>query len=111
MGVAGNIRELALEIVHDTHQRKGRSLEKPQIFLYLLMRVYPENMKALLTARIANYCELKTSENYEGQKTCTSLAGGRTASTGNQVDKERALLPDSSWLATLYQMVWRVSFS
>lgn len=34
-----------------------------------------------------------------------------TASTGNQVDKEWALLPDSSWLATLYQMVWRVSFS
>lgn len=33
-----------------------------------------------------------------------------TASTGNQVDKGWALLPDSSWLATLYQMVWRVSF-
>lgn len=33
-----------------------------------------------------------------------------TASTGNQVDKEWALLPDSSWLATLYQIVWRVSF-
>ena len=33
MGVAGNIRELALEISHDTHRRKGRRPEKPQIFL------------------------------------------------------------------------------
>ena len=32
-GVAGNSRELALEIVHDTHGRIGRSPEKPQIFL------------------------------------------------------------------------------
>ena len=33
MGVAGNIREHALEISPDTHGRKGRSPEKPQIFL------------------------------------------------------------------------------
>ena len=36
MGVAGNIRELALEISPDTHGRIGRSPEKPQIFLCLL---------------------------------------------------------------------------
>ena len=40
MGVAGTIRELALEISPDTHGRKGRSPEKPQIFLYLLVMVY-----------------------------------------------------------------------
>ena len=33
MGVAGNIRELALEIFTDTHRRIGRSPEKPQNFL------------------------------------------------------------------------------
>ena len=33
LGVAGNSRELALEILHDTHRRKGRSPEKAQIFL------------------------------------------------------------------------------
>ena len=33
MGVAGNIREPALEIFTDTHGRIGRSPEKPQIFL------------------------------------------------------------------------------
>ena len=33
MGVAGNIREPALEISPDTHRRIGRSPEKPQIFL------------------------------------------------------------------------------
>ena len=33
MRVAGNIRELALEIFTDTHGRIGRSPEKPQIFL------------------------------------------------------------------------------
>ena len=33
MGVAGNIRELGLEISPDTHGRIGRSPEKPQIFL------------------------------------------------------------------------------
>ena len=36
MGVAGNIRELVLEISPDTHGRIGRSPEKPQIFLCLL---------------------------------------------------------------------------
>ena len=39
MGVVGNIRELALEIFTDTHGRIGRSPEKPQIFLYLLVMV------------------------------------------------------------------------
>ena len=29
-----------------------------------------------------------------------------TASTDNQVDKEWALLPDSSWLATPFDIVW-----
>ena len=33
MGVAGSIRELALEILSDTHGRKGQSPEKAQIFL------------------------------------------------------------------------------
>ena len=33
LGVAGNIRELALEILSDTHGRIGHSPEKPQIFL------------------------------------------------------------------------------
>ena len=33
MGVAGNIREHALEISPDTHERIGRSPEKPQAFL------------------------------------------------------------------------------
>ena len=33
MGVAGNIREHALEIFTDTHRRIGQSPEKPQIFL------------------------------------------------------------------------------
>ena len=33
MWVAGNIRELALEIFTDTHGRIGQSPEKPQIFL------------------------------------------------------------------------------
>ena len=32
-GVAGNIREHALEIFTDTHRRIGRRPEKPQIFL------------------------------------------------------------------------------
>ena len=45
MGVAGNIRELALEIFTDTHGRKGRSPEKPQIFLYLLVIAYSRNME------------------------------------------------------------------
>ena len=41
IGVAGNSREPALEILHDTHRRKGRSPEKPQIFLSLLIATYP----------------------------------------------------------------------
>ena len=45
MGVAGNIRELALEISPDTHGRKGRRPEKPQIFLYLLEIAYSRNME------------------------------------------------------------------
>ena len=40
MGVAGNIREHALEIFPATHGRKGQSPEKPQIFLYLFVVVY-----------------------------------------------------------------------
>ena len=40
MGVAGNIREHALEIFTDTHGRIGHSPEKPQIFLYLFVVVY-----------------------------------------------------------------------
>ena len=35
MGVAANVRERALDDIADTHKRKGRSPEKPQIFLYL----------------------------------------------------------------------------
>ena len=41
MGVAGNSREPALEIFTDTHGRIGRSPEKPQIFLSLLIAIYP----------------------------------------------------------------------
>ena len=35
MGMAANGRERALDDIADTHKRKGRSPEKPQIFLYL----------------------------------------------------------------------------
>ena len=35
MGVAANGRERALDDIADNHKRKGRSPEKPQIFLYL----------------------------------------------------------------------------
>ena len=35
MRVAANVRERALDDIADTHKRKGRSPEKPQIFLYL----------------------------------------------------------------------------
>ena len=35
MGVAANVREHALDDIADSHKRKGRSPEKPQIFLYL----------------------------------------------------------------------------
>ena len=38
--VAGNIRELALEISPAKHGRKGQSPEKPQIFLCFLVMVY-----------------------------------------------------------------------
>ena len=43
MWVAGNIRELALEIFPDTHGRIGRSPEKLQIFLCLLVMEYSCN--------------------------------------------------------------------
>ena len=45
MGVAGNIRELALEILSDTHGRIGQSPEKPQNFLYLLVIAYSKIME------------------------------------------------------------------
>ena len=35
MGMAANVRERALDDIADSHIRKGRSPEKPQIFLYL----------------------------------------------------------------------------
>ena len=35
MGMAVNVRERALDDIADSHIRKGRSPEKPQIFLYL----------------------------------------------------------------------------
>ena len=35
MGVAANVRERARDDIADSHKRKGRSPEKPQIFLYL----------------------------------------------------------------------------
>ena len=35
MGMAANVRERALGDIADTHKRKGRSPEKPQIFLYI----------------------------------------------------------------------------
>ena len=35
MGMAANVRERALDDSADSHKRKGRSPEKPQIFLYL----------------------------------------------------------------------------
>ena len=35
MGVAANVRERALDDIADSHKRKGRSPENPQIFLYL----------------------------------------------------------------------------
>ena len=40
MGVAANVRERALDDIADTHKRKGRSPEKPQIFLYLYQADY-----------------------------------------------------------------------
>ena len=50
MWVAENIRELALGISPDTHGRKGRSPEKPQIFLYLLAMVYSRYMDIYTTS-------------------------------------------------------------
>ena len=47
MGVAGNIRELALEISPDTHGRIGRSPEKPQIFLQIIVMAYSRYMEEL----------------------------------------------------------------
>ncbi len=35
MGMAANVRERALDDIADSHIRKGRSPEKPQIFLYI----------------------------------------------------------------------------
>ena len=40
MGVAANVRERALDDIADSHKRKGRSPEKPQIFLYLYQADY-----------------------------------------------------------------------
>ena len=40
MGVAGNIREHALEIFNDTHGHIGQSPEKPQIFLFILVMAF-----------------------------------------------------------------------
>ena len=43
MGVAGNIREPALEILSDTHGRIGQSPEKVQIILFILLMAYSRN--------------------------------------------------------------------
>ena len=48
MGVAGNIREHALEILSDTHGRIGQSPEKVQTFLFLLLMTYSRNREAPL---------------------------------------------------------------
>ena len=40
MGMAENGRERALDDIADSHKRKGRSPEKPQIFLYLYQADY-----------------------------------------------------------------------
>ena len=50
MGVAGNIREFALEIFTDTHGRIGHSPEKPQIFLCILAIVYSRYMGIYTTS-------------------------------------------------------------
>ena len=58
MWVAGNIREHALEISHDTHGRIGRSPEKPQIFLFLVVVVYPrikDTLQVTPTAKRNSY--------------------------------------------------------
>ena len=43
MGMAANGRERALDDIADSHKRKGRSPEKPQIFLYLYHADYTYN--------------------------------------------------------------------
>ncbi len=43
MGMAANVRERALDDIADSHKRKGRSPEKPQIFLYLYHADYAYN--------------------------------------------------------------------
>ena len=50
LGVAGNIREPALEIFTVTHGRIGRSPEKPQIFLCILTIVYSRNIDIYITS-------------------------------------------------------------
>ena len=35
MWLSANVRERALDDIADSHKRKGRSPEKPQIFLYI----------------------------------------------------------------------------
>ena len=59
MGVAGNIREPALEISPATHGRIGRSPEKPQIFLCLFVVVYSRIKESTLqvtpTAKCNSY--------------------------------------------------------
>ena len=50
MGVAGNIREHALEISPDTHGRIGRSPEKLQNFLQLLVIAYSRYMGIYITS-------------------------------------------------------------
>ena len=50
MGVAGNIREHALEIFTDTHGRIGHSPEKPQIFLCIFAIVYSRNIDIYITS-------------------------------------------------------------
>ena len=50
MGVAGNIREPALEIFTDTHGRIGHSPEKPQIFLCILAIVFSRYMGIYTTS-------------------------------------------------------------
>ena len=45
MGVAESIREPALEILSDTHGRKGQSPEKAQIFLSFIVMAYSRNME------------------------------------------------------------------
>ena len=50
MGVAGNIREHALELFTDTHGRLGHRPEKPQIFLCILAIVYSRTIDIYITS-------------------------------------------------------------